>query len=177
MSMKAGKALTNGSKHTIRTHSPLTLVGKSRSASRDLESYIMRNSTESLKQGPKYNFKEVDRYDESSSSPHRENSKGARKTSKGDQKQSQVKSSSQKEGKKLEKISRQPNHSVLNNKSIHDRSVSNGARLAELCPEDKAKIGELVKKLALETKQKQEYAQKYEQEKAEMARRLKQLEE
>jgi len=55
--------------------------------------------------------------------------------------------------------------------------VSSGARLAELCAEDKAKIGELVKKLALESKQKQEFAQRYEQEKAEMARRLQQLEE
>lgn len=48
--------------------------------------------------------------------------------------------------------------------------------MSELCPEDKAKIGELVKKLALETKQKQEYAKKYEEEKAELARRLKELE-
>lgn len=48
--------------------------------------------------------------------------------------------------------------------------------MSELCPEDKAKIGELVKKLALETKQKQEYAAKYESEKAELARRLKELE-
>ena len=30
--------------------------------------------------------------------------------------------------------------------------MSNGARLSELCPEDKAKIGELVKKLAIESK-------------------------
>ena len=32
-----------------------------------------------------------------------------------------------------------------------ERSQSTGARLQELCPEDKAKIGELVKKLALES--------------------------
>lgn len=42
------------------------------------------------------------------------------------------------------------------------RSKSNGARLQELCPEDKAKIGELVRKLAEETKQKQDVALKYE---------------
>lgn len=37
------------------------------------------------------------------------------------------------------------------------------ARLAELCPEDKAKIGELVKKLAEETKQKQDFQKKYQE--------------
>lgn len=61
--------------------------------------------------------------------------------------------------------------------SVQDsRSKSNGARLQELCPEDKAKIGELVRKLAEETKQKQEVALKYEQEKEQLARRLKELE-
>ena len=61
--------------------------------------------------------------------------------------------------------------------NAHDsRSKSNGARLQELCPEDKAKIGELVRKLAEETKQKQEVAIKYEQEKEQLARRLKELE-
>ena len=48
--------------------------------------------------------------------------------------------------------------------------------MQELCPEDKAKIGELVKKLALETKAKQECMQKYQQEKDELARRLAELE-
>jgi septal ring factor EnvC (AmiA/AmiB activator) len=57
-----------------------------------------------------------------------------------------------------------------------ERPQSSGARLQELCPEDKAKIGELVKKLAMETKQKEEYAVKYEVEKAEMARKLTELE-
>ncbi len=48
----------------------------------------------------------------------------------------------------------------------HDsRSKSSGARLQELCPEDKAKIGELVRKLAEETRQRQEVAIKYEMEK------------
>ena len=38
---------------------------------------------------------------------------------------------------------------------LRDRSISSGAaRLTDLCPEDKAKIGELVKKLAIESKQK-----------------------
>lgn len=46
------------------------------------------------------------------------------------------------------------------------RSTSSTARLSELCAEDKAKIGDLVKKLAMETKQKQEFTKKYEQEKA-----------
>jgi hypothetical protein len=46
----------------------------------------------------------------------------------------------------------------LKKKQIENkRSESSMARLAELCPEDKAKIGELVKKLANETKEKQEY--------------------
>ncbi len=57
-----------------------------------------------------------------------------------------------------------------------DRSLSQGAKLSELCPEDKAKIGELVKKLALESKQKKEYLTKFQSEKEEMARRLKELE-
>lgn len=60
---------------------------------------------------------------------------------------------------------------------MHDsRSKSNGARLQELCPEDKAKIGELVRKLAEETRQKQEVALKYEREKEQLALRLRQLE-
>jgi len=42
-----------------------------------------------------------------------------------------------------------------------DRSLSCGARLKELCPEDKAKIGELVKKLAQETKEKQSIQEQF----------------
>ena len=48
--------------------------------------------------------------------------------------------------------------------------------MQELCPEDKAKIGELVKKLALETKAKQECILKYAQERDQLANRLAQLE-
>jgi hypothetical protein len=47
------------------------------------------------------------------------------------------------------------------------------ARLSELCPEDKAKIGELVKKLANETKEKVEFQKKYQ----EMEARIKSFEE
>jgi hypothetical protein len=42
------------------------------------------------------------------------------------------------------------------------------ARLSELCPEDKAKIGELVKKLAEESKQKQDFQKRYEEMEAKM---------
>jgi hypothetical protein len=45
------------------------------------------------------------------------------------------------------------------------RSSSSNARLADLCPEDKAKIGELVKKLAGESKEKIQAQKKYEEEK------------
>ena len=55
------------------------------------------------------------------------------------------------------------------------RSGSN-ARLKNLCMEDKAKIGELVKKLADETKAKQEYQQKYDEEKRQMEARMNELE-
>ena len=41
-----------------------------------------------------------------------------------------------------------------NKKAPAQRTESSNARLADLCPEDKAKIGELVKKLASETKEK-----------------------
>jgi len=48
------------------------------------------------------------------------------------------------------------------------RSASSAARLKDLCVEDKAKIGELVKKLADETKAKFEYQRKYDEEKKTM---------
>ena len=48
------------------------------------------------------------------------------------------------------------------------RSQSSTARLAELCPEDKAKIGELVKKLAGETKEKIEQQRRFDEEKRQM---------
>ena len=41
---------------------------------------------------------------------------------------------------------------------------SSNARLADLCQDDKAKIGDLVKKLAGETKEKLEYQRKYDEE-------------
>lgn len=55
------------------------------------------------------------------------------------------------------------------------RSGSN-ARLKDLCMEDKAKIGELVKKLADETKAKQEYQHRYDEEKRQMEARMTELE-
>lgn len=41
-------------------------------------------------------------------------------------------------------------------KKEKQRTESSNARLQDLCPEDKAKIGELVKKLAGESKEKME---------------------
>jgi len=49
-------------------------------------------------------------------------------------------------------------------------------RLTDLCPEDKSKIGELVKKLASESHQRQQSESRYEEEKQSMAARLKELE-
>lgn len=111
---------------------------------------------------PLYNFKELDR---SLSPPERlqstaEPQKGPNPSSKQDR-----------ELLNLIKDDKKPKQAAKN-----ERSQSNGARLQELCPEDKAKIGELVKKLALETKQKEEYAVKFEVEKAEMSRKLTELE-
>lgn len=50
------------------------------------------------------------------------------------------------------------------------------ARLTDLCAEDKSKIGELVKKLASESRQRQQSESRYEDEKQAMERRLKELE-
>jgi len=60
--MKVSRVPPSNAKNGMK--SPLTLITKSRSASRDLESYILRNSTESLRQkgAAQYNFKEVDKY-------------------------------------------------------------------------------------------------------------------
>ena len=55
------------------------------------------------------------------------------------------------------------------------RSASSLARLHDLCPEDKAKIGELVKKLATEQQQKQESQKKFEEEKRRMEDRINEL--
>ena len=48
--------------------------------------------------------------------------------------------------------------------------------MADLCPEDKAKIGELVKKLAGESKEKINAQKKYEEEKKQMEARINELE-
>ena len=50
------------------------------------------------------------------------------------------------------------------------------ARLTDLCAEDKSKVGELVKKLASESRQRQQSESRYEDEKQAMERRLKELE-
>jgi len=55
------------------------------------------------------------------------------------------------------------------------RVTSTMARLGDLCPADKAKIGELVKKLATETQQKQAFQSKFEEEKREMEARINEL--
>ena len=52
------------------------------------------------------------------------------------------------------------------------RTDSSNARLADLCPEDKAKIGELVKKLASETKTKSSIKQQHEEEKQALQQRI-----
>ena len=50
--------------------------------------------------------------------------------------------------------------------------MKNQARLADLCPDDKSKIGELVKKLASETKARQESQTRLESEKDDFEHRL-----
>lgn len=54
-------------------------------------------------------------------------------------------------------------------------TLQNQARLADLCPEDKSKIGELVKKLASETKKREESETRFDQQRNDMESRLKQL--
>eukprot|EP00347_Sterkiella_histriomuscorum_P022187 403331368 len=223
-------------KAPFRTSSPFKQVtlNKSKNASKDLESYILRNSTESLKGGKKvqtsYNFQEVDQFDQLdsqrnnhasndrqlnslSNSPHRDTSNSkvtkisnlrsnkqqnksversqSRDTLKRDQSPANTdrdlgKTSTSKKLQsivqnqnlrgKYGKVSKENVKPLKTMNQTHERSVSQGARLTDLCPEDKAKIGELVKKLAIESKQKQEYAKKYEQEKLEMSKRLQELE-
>ena len=48
--------------------------------------------------------------------------------------------------------------------------------MKDLCVEDKAKIGELIKKLADETKAKLEYQRKFDQEKKQMEAKMSELE-
>lgn len=62
-----------------------------------------------------------------------------------------------------------------NNQADRGRSTSSNARLKDLCVEDKAKIGELVKKLADETKAKFEYQRKYDAEKKQMEAKMSEL--
>ena len=50
--------------------------------------------------------------------------------------------------------------------------MKNEARLGDLCPEDKSKIGELVKKLASETKMRQDSVSRFEKEKSEFEGRF-----
>ena len=66
-----------------------------------------------------------------------------------------------KSSSKTKQATRQPIHqklSISNKENLglvnaRERSISSGAaRLGDLCPEDRARIGELVKKLAVETK-------------------------
>lgn len=54
-------------------------------------------------------------------------------------------------------------------------TLKNQAKLSDLCPEDKSKIGDLVKKLASETKQRQESETRFSSEKNNFEERLKQL--
>ena len=51
----------------------------------------------------------------------------------------------------------------------------NQARLGDLCPEDKSKIGELVKKLASETKMREDSVSRFEKEKMEFEGRFNQM--
>ena len=139
---------------TIRTQSPYnnTTVNRKRSASKDLESYILKSSAEK-NNTMTYNFKEVDKFEKGDT----DNSDlGSSSPSPVREKQTKRKLSS-----KAKQSTRQPVHhkSSLSNKenmslvNARDRSISSGAaRLADLCPEDRARIGELVKKLAVETK-------------------------
>ncbi|CDW78209.1 UNKNOWN [Stylonychia lemnae] len=190
-------------KAPFRCQSPFkqTSINTSKNASKDLESYILRNSTESIKNQNKartsYNFQEVDQFEQQeqqqtyqqnsscSNSPHRDRDTVIIKKKKTSNSKDKRESSNNKvdEGRltRFQQFKKQSTkENVKPTKPLgniqNERSMSNGARLSELCPEDKAKIGELVKKLAIESKQKQEYAKKYEQEKLEMGKRLKELE-
>ncbi len=162
-------------KQSIRAQSPFnsnSAVHK-KTASKDLESYILKNSAE---KNTTYNFKEVDKFEkgdtESSSDRDSGNVSPVREVKK--------KRKSSSKAKKRQPVHQKSNISNKENISIanaRERSISSGAaRLTDLCPEDRAKIGELVKKLAVETKQKQEWATKYEKEKQQMEKRLKELE-
>ena len=51
----------------------------------------------------------------------------------------------------------------------------NQARLGDLCPEDKSKIGELVKKLASETKLREDSVSRFDREKMEFEGRFNQM--
>ena len=51
-----------------------------------------------------------------------------------------------------------------------------GAHLTDLCPEDKSKIGELVKKLASETKLRQESESRFSKEKQSVEDKLRDME-
>ncbi len=89
--MKAGKMppAHQAKSGSVRAQSPSLNNTKGNNASKDLESYMLRNSTESLK-GIKqnYNFKEVDSYEEkrqsssSKSPPQRDRSKNSFKDNK-----------------------------------------------------------------------------------------------
>ena len=54
-------------------------------------------------------------------------------------------------------------------------NLANQARLADLCPEDKSKIGDLVKKLAGETKKREESEKRFTTEKDDFESRLRLL--
>lgn len=54
-------------------------------------------------------------------------------------------------------------------------NLQNQAKLADLCPEDKSKIGELVKKLAGETKKREESEKRFSTEKEDFESRLRLL--
>ena len=66
--MPPHQAANSSLKAPFRCSSPFKQVSlnHSKNASKDLESYILRNSTESLKNGKKtaYNFQEVDQFEQ-----------------------------------------------------------------------------------------------------------------
>ena len=72
-----------------------------------------------------------------------------------------------------------PKPKILPKQEISPNSSSRSdsqVRLSDLCPEDKAKIGELVKRLALEKSHREDTEQKFEQEKFEKEKQMRKLE-
>jgi hypothetical protein len=65
----------------------------------------------------------------------------------------------------------------LKSRNNEERSLSKGVTLKDLCPEDKAKIGDLVKKLASQTKETKETTSRFERSLSEAKLQLRSVQE